>query len=254
MKNFSLADALDTLFYPLAAGLAVFGLLRFTRLSFPLCLLFSILFALCCAVFCVLFIGGRRKKAVAGKREMQRRDALMLHLALEKEERVRAALLCAFKGAGKEVNCCEDGLIYEGKRLVAVFTMQPVSADEIARLVRKFGREPFTVACNALSPEAERLLRSFGNDAMCADEVYDLFVKADAFPEPLICGDIPRKTIRTRIRSAFSQKNARLIFVSGLLLLIMSLFVYFPLYYLISGSVLVCCAVCVRLFGTTAQP
>ena len=54
---------------------------------------------------------------------------------------------------------------------------------------------------------------------------------------------------KTRLRAAFAKRNARPFFVSGFLLLIMSLFVIYPVYYLVTGSVLMIAAIVVRATG-----
>ena len=54
---------------------------------------------------------------------------------------------------------------------------------------------------------------------------------------------------RARLRAVFSKRNARPFFVSGLLLLVMSLFVIYPVYYLVVGSALMIAAIVVRAVG-----
>ena len=54
------------------------------------------------------------------------------------------------------------------------------------------------------------------------------------------------------VRAAFRKTNARPFLVSGVLLLLMSLFTFFPGYYLIAGAALVLVSLAVRLFGHSA--
>ena len=182
------------------------------------------------------------------RREKGERDALLLHLALEKEERVRADLLSALAADGKNASCEEDVLSSEGVLLIPIFTMEPLSADMVASLLKKYGEAPFKIVCNSLTAEAEKLLLTFQKGAVKGDEVYALFARTK-MPSPLICGQLPRRSLRGRLRISFSKKNARPFFVSGLLLLFMSLFTLFPLYYLVTGSVLLVAAVLVRAVG-----
>ena len=44
--------------------------------------------------------------------------------------------------------------------------VERLRADAVALLLKEYGTQPFTVACNALSPEAEKLLASFSRTAM----------------------------------------------------------------------------------------
>ncbi len=249
MKHFTLADVLDVLFYSLSAWLVSFGILRYFRLNVWLCVLFAFLFAVAAGFGSGLLLSGSRQKKVRTKREREDRDALMLHLALEKEERVRASLLTALVADGREANLKGDVLEEKGVLLVPLFTMEPLSADSVAGLLRTYGDAPLTVLCNALSDEAERLLLRFGKGILRADEVYSLFSRTSTTPNPLICGQLPRRTVRASLRRSFSKKNARPFFVSGLILLIMSLFTLFPVYYLVSGCVLLVTAVLVRAVG-----
>lgn len=84
---------------------------------------------------------------------------------------------------------------------------------------------------------------------MPGEEIYALFSRTDTIPKTLICGEIPQRTARTRLRIAFSKRNAYPFFVSGAGLLVMSLFVFFPIYYLVTGSLLLIASVCIRAFG-----
>lgn len=249
MRKFSLALAADVVFYAAATWLLAVGLLRYFRADTWVCMTAATLLALAVGggVFCLLTV--KRTKLLLGKKERARRDALLLHLALEKDERVRALLLTALIKDGKEAHCAGDALAVDGSPLVPLYTMQPVSADAVARLLKQYGETPFVLACNALTPEAEKLLAEFGRTVMDGDETYALLARTECIPERLLCGNIPRRTAKTRLHAAFAKRNARPFFVSGLILLVMSLFVIYPVYYLVTGSVLMITAIVVRATG-----
>ncbi len=249
MKRFCLADVLDVLFYTLSACFVTFGILRYFRQSLWVCLLISLLVAAVTGAGSGFVLSRARRKKVKGKREKEERDALLLHLALEKEERVRAALLTALVADGGEANLKGDVLERDGELVIPLFTMEPLSADAVARLLRSYGEERFTVACNAVTAEAEKLLLRFQKGILRGDDVYALFARTGTTPHPLICGQLPRRSVKANLKRSFSKKNARPFFLSGCLLLIMSLFTLFPLYYLISGCVLLVTAVLVRAIG-----
>lgn len=249
VKKFDFPLLLDTLFYAVAVCFLSLGILRYHRVPLPLSVVSAVLLGLSAGAFCFLFeYLSHRKKAVS-KKEISERDALMLHLALEKQERVRALLLDALLTDGKDANLSGDILSADGQAVIPLFCMEPVSADAVAGLLREYGTAPFTLYCNALTGEAEKLLNAFGKSAVRADGVYALLRSTKRYPEKLICSEIPRRTVKTRLRITFSKKNARPFFVSGLFLLIMSLFVVFPVYYLISGAALMITAVLVRAVG-----
>lgn len=250
MKRFALPDLLDVLFYTAAAWLLSFGLLRYYRLPFALSLAVSLLLSAAVGAGCGLLLLLRRKKLVLKKSERERREKLLLHLALEEKENVRASLLAALTADGKRAELKDGVLFSDGEPVLPLFTMQPVTADAAARLVRKFRAAPFTLACNDVTPEADALLKSFGKKVLRGDEVFLLFERTGTTPSPLICGELPRRSAKARLSRTFSKKNARPFFVSGSLLLVMSLFALFPLYYLITGCVLLLTSVIVRAAGT----
>lgn len=248
MQRFPFAMWADILFYSACSFVLCLSILR---LAAPLwvALLCAVLIALAAGGVCFLLLSRRRRKRLLTKKEGRAREALLLHLALEKPERVRASLLAAYLADGKNARCEGDALLVDGTAVVPLFTMEPVGADAVASLLRSYGKTPFKIVCNALTAEAEKLLSSFGVEAERGDGVYALFTRTNSVPDPLICGEIPRKTAKQKLRAVFQKSHARPFFVSGVLLLVMSLFAFLPLYYVISGSALLLCAVTVRLFG-----
>ncbi len=223
--------------------------MRYFRVPLILSVFCALLFALAAAALCFLagYLSHRRRTVT--KKERAEKDALMLHLALEKSERVRALLLQACLADGKDASLQGDALTADGAPLIPLFCLEPVSADAAALLLREYGEQPFCIACNALTAEAEKLLLSFGKSALRGDEVFSLLKRTNTYPEKLICSEIPRKTVKTKFRAAFSKKNAPPFFAGGLFLLVMSLFVLFPVYYLVTGASLMITAVLVRAVG-----
>lgn len=253
MKKIDLTLASDVAFYGVAAWFLSIGILRYFRMEFPLAALLAALFSLAAGGTAFLLSSRSRRKRRLNRKETEEREALLLHLALEKEERVRAALLTAFLADQKEAHLKDDVLVVEEKLCVPRFTMQPLSADEIARLIRAYGAERLTVLCNALSAEALKLAASFGVSVLGKDEIYSLFSRTETTPSPLILAETPRKSAKRVFRRLVEKKSARPFFVSGILLLVMSLFTFFPIYYLIAGCILTSLAILIRFFGFTPE-
>ena len=253
MKKIDFALIADVAFYAVAAWFLSIGLLRYYRMGLTLSVITASIIALAIAgVTFLISYSGRRKRKL-GKKETEAREALMLHLALEKEERVSADLIKAFLADGKNATLQQNAIIVEDTTCVPRFTMQPLSADEVARIIRAYGREKLSVLCNTLTPEAEKLAGSFGVNLMRKNEIYDLFTRTGTTPDPLILAELPRKSARTTLRRIVSKKSARPFFTSGILLLLMSLFTFFPIYYLISGCTLTILAIFVRFFGFASE-
>ena len=253
MKKIDFTLIADCAFYGFAVWFLSIGLLRYFRMKLALAAILASLISLAAMGVVFLFSYHRRLKRRLSKKETEAQEALLLHLALEKEERVRAALLTAFLADKKEAHCQDDVLLVDETLCIPRFTMQPLSADEVARILRAYGREKLTILCNTLTPEAEKLAASFGVKVMRKNEIYALFTRTETTPSPLILAELPRKSIKRTFRRIVSKRSARPFFTSGILLLIMSLFTFFPIYYLISGSVLTILAIFVRFFGFSTE-
>lgn len=252
MKKVNFPMIADILFYSVCTFTLSFCILRYYRISLLISLLAASMLALATGGIVFLVLYNKNRKRSLTKREQESRDALLLHLALEKPERVRATLLEAYLADGKNAHCDDEELRVDDLPVVPLFSLDPISADEIARLIRRFGRNRFCINCNSLSAEAEKLAVSFGIETRKGDDIYALFSRTGTTPNPLICGEIPRRTVKQKLRRAFSKSNARPFFVSGLLLLLMSLFTFFPVYYIVTGSILLISAIVVRLLGYAA--
>ena len=219
MKKIDLTLVADCAFYGFAAWFLSIGLLRYFRMQLtPAAILSSLIsFSVTGVVFLLSY--HRRLKKRLSKKETEAQEALLLHLALEKEERVRAALLTAFLADKKTAQCQDDALFVDGALCIPRFTMQPLSADEVARILRAHGQKSAKILCNSLTPEAEKLAASFGIEIMRKNEIYSLFTRTETIPSPLILAELPRKSIKRTLRRIVSKKSARPFFTSGILLL-----------------------------------
>ena len=251
MRKIDLPLAADTFFYTVCIWFLLAGIFRRMHLPAGVWISAALLLTLAFGALIALLLWNRHTKVRLKKEQTAAKEKLMLHLALEREERVRAALLEALIRDGRQAHCEKNALSLDGSPLIPVFTMEPVSADTIARLLREYGTASFTIACNLLSPEAERLLFSFSDQVMNGEDVYLLMERTQTLPQTYICGELKRKSIRKKMRKVFSKRNAYPFFVSGACLLVMSLFVVFPLYYLITGALLMSAAILIRAFGYT---
>lgn len=251
MKRFDFPLIADTLFYTAASWFVFVGIFRWANTPSGICFSCATLLALAVGVICFCLISLRHRKVRLNKSQQSEKEKLMLHLTLESDEKVRKALLGALQSDNQDARCCGENLILGDTPLVPIFTMEPVSADTVAHLLKEYSDEPFILLCNALSADAERLLASFSRTAMTGNEVYDLFARTKTMPEHLICGNIPRKSVKSALKRSFSKRNAYPFFISGASLLLMSLFVLFPVYYLVVGTVLLAASVLIRAFGIT---
>lgn len=236
----------DLLFFSFSAFILTLSVLRYFRISLLYSFLFSIVISASIGVLLGLALFSQNKKKALRKADRKERDKLLLHLTLERPERVKEELLKAYLKEEKEAEIREGELFVEGIQIVPLFTLEPVSADSIASAMRKLSPENMYILAKSLSFEAQKLCASFEIKFETEDEVYSLFQKTDTIPNPLICGKLPRQTRR---KLAFSKSNSKSFFISGALLLLMSVFSPFPIYYLVSGGCLLAVSIFVRILG-----
>ena len=173
--------------------------------------------------------------AAAAKSQMTARPA-----ANAGSETASSAAASAESGAGggNEVRAGEA-------RYFLLFRLEKVTADELRPAVVAAGRQKFALG-GAFTAEAEKLAAAFGVELWDAEKVYALVQEAGAMPDPLFAPPpAPKRKLAFRLRRAAWRGYA----FSGGFLLLFSLWAIFPIYYLVSGGLLLLAAVLVRLFG-----
>ncbi len=173
--------------------------------------------------------------ATAAKSQMTARPA-----ANAGSETASSAAASAESGAGggNEVRAGEA-------RYFLLFRLEKVTADELRPAVVAAGRQKFALG-GAFTAEAEKLAAAFGVELWDAEKVYALVQGAGAMPDPLFAPPpAPKRKLAFRLRRAAWRGYA----FSGGFLLLFSLWAIFPIYYLVSGGLLLAAAVLVRLFG-----
>lgn len=173
--------------------------------------------------------------AAAAKSQMTARPA-----ANARSETTSSAAASAESGAGggNEVRAGEA-------RYFLLFRLEKVTADELRPAVVAAGRQKFALG-GAFTAEAEKLAAAFGVELWDAEKVCALVQEAGAMPDPLFAPPpAPKRKLAFRLRRAAWRGYA----FSGGFLLLFSLWAIFPIYYLVSGGLLLAAAVLVRLFG-----
>ena len=238
----------DTVFYAICAFLLGFCALRFWGVSMPLAALICVFLALVVGTG-VFFLErrSRRKKYLSAKQRAEC-DALLLHLSLSPPEQKAELLASALSKEGRKTELEGSSLCVDGKAAELLFCMEPASADELVRAIGRHGGN-FILYCNRLSDSAESLLKRFPVEAVRGEEVYVLLKRTDTIPKELLGSVGAKKSHKEKLRAVLKKSSARPFFLSGTMLLIMSLFTLFPVYYLITGSVLLLLSVGLRLLA-----
>ena len=272
MKKIDLPLWSDTVCLFLCLLLFFFAVFRF---SLPLWAALLIAFAAsgAAAALLFLFLRARRKKRHASEGEKAEIGRLVFHLAMSAPE-TNAALLAKCLNAAAQKNEADgaaaqppdapadaeggrvqlpyrakkDAVLFEKGRALVRFRFEKVTADELSPLVRA-KEECKAVFAGAFTDEAKKLADSFGLRLVEAPEVYTLVKESGCMPDPLLAPPKPRGGFLQKLRAGVHRRAWRGYAFAGVSLLLFSLLTIFPVYYIVSGSILLTLALLVRFFG-----
>ena len=286
MKKIDLPLWSDTVCLFLCLLLFFFAVFRF---SLPLWAALLIAFAAsgAAAALLFLFLRARRKKRHASEGEKAEIGRLVFHLAMSAPE-TNAALLAKCLNAAAQKNGADgaaaqppdapadanadtpadtnapadaeggrvqlpyrakkDAVLFEKGRALVRFRFEKVTADELSPLVRA-KEERKAVFAGAFTDEAKKLADSFGLRLVEAPEVYALVKESGCMPDPLIAPPVKKNGFLQKLRAGVRRKAWRGYAFAGISLLLFSLLTIFPVYYIVTGSILLAAALLVRFFG-----
>ena len=238
--------AADAVFYAACTFLPILCILRYFGAPVWLSIFAAGALAICVGLAVFLLESRTRGKRLLSARQARERDALLFHLALAPARETEELLRRAHKKA-QQTEQMSGQTPANNVDIELLFTLEPLSADRLASIIRARG-EQFTLFCSELSPAAEKLTKTFPITVIRGDEVYRLLSETGELPERFL-GTTPRPSRRERLRTLFTRNSAKPFFVSGALLLLMSLFTIFPVYYLTAGSLLLLLSVGLRILA-----
>ena len=261
----------DTVFSFFALLLFSFCIFRFYISALWAALLAAGSFAAAAAVLLHLWRRARHRKKYGAESERSNVQKLAFHLAMDSPQN-NAELIAKSLSALHEAkdstsdspadntqkNCAENKTPYaqikdqtvhtqDGDNFLK-FQFEKVTADELCPVIRTLG-EHKTVYAAGFTDEACKLAESFGVTLKDANDVYSLIKESGCMPEHLI--EPPKEKNGFKEKFAFRiRKSAwRGYAFSGAFLLLFSLITIFPVYYIISGGVLLLLSALIRFFG-----
>ena len=243
----------DTLFAFIVGFLLSLIVIRY--FDFPLwaCFTVSGVVALAFALLVFLALKARLEDKYLLAKDEETKNKLFLHLALDQPENNRKLFAKLLKAEDTPAERKSGTLIVGEECIFLLFFMEQLSADEIAKVIKKPWDGKKTVYCNTLSPEAEKLCRDFGIDVVPARELYLRLKEKNLLPERFLCPNVPKRTVKERVSSFFRRSLAHPYFMTGLGLLALSFLTPYKLYYLIAGGCLLLLSLVLRLFGVKAK-
>lgn len=235
MRRLNLPLFLDTLFSALCAFLLFFTCLRFYTKSAVIGLIFGISGGILFGALAFLYIRSKQHKSLLLSKDEKEKKLLSLHLSLSGDAYLRDLIL-KLLGEGAEI---------DGKRIISGgvayyfnFKMLPLSEDDIAVVIKDSFDGDKAIYCVKISADALMLSENFNIKVILIDEVYAELKENNLLPEKYVYEESKKTSIFKRIKLRFSRKLCAPLFWSGSALLALSYLTFFPIYYIVSGSIL----------------
>ena len=234
MKKINFALVSDVIFFALCAFILCFTGVRFYTRNALTALIIAIGAAAVCGLIAFYILLAKRKKRLILSLSESEKKSLSLHLSVCDDEYVLNLFEKALEGTYVRGNRLQDNEnIYFFN-----FKMSPLSADDIAEVVRKTGKKRKHVYCCDISPAALSLAEDFSVDTVTVAEIYALLKDKNLLPEKYALGNVKKPNIFKRIKKRFNRKLCPPLFFSGLTLLFFSFFTFYPTYYIVFGGLL----------------
>lgn len=235
MKRLNIPLVLDTIFTAICAFLLFFTAIRFYTKNAVIGLIFGICAALLFGALAFLYIGMKQDKSLLLSRDEKQRKLLSLHLSLSSDDYI----LKLFKNLlGTEAEIDGKRVICGGITYFFNFKMHPLTEDDIAKIIKYETDGEKAVYCNLISAEAGALAANFTIKPICIDEVYAALKENNQLPEKYVYEGSNKVSVFKKIKARFSRKLCAPLFWSGTALILLSYFTFFPVYYIVSGGIM----------------
>ena len=238
MRRINLPLVLDTLFAALCAFLLFFTSIRYYTRSVHLAFGFAVAAFLLFGALSFLYISKKQNKKLLIARDEKQKKLLSLHLSLSSDEYIRELMKSCLTQENEKCEIKHGAVSVANRIYFHNFKMQPLSEDDVASVIKVKCDGEKVILCNRISIEAMSLCESFLIEVKQIDFVYDILNEKNLLPEKYIYEGQKKIGFFKRVKARFSRKICAPLFWSGLALLFLSYFTFFPLYYIISGSIM----------------
>ncbi|HIR99386.1 MAG TPA: hypothetical protein IAB42_03225, partial [Candidatus Coproplasma avistercoris] len=204
--------------------------------------------ALAAGTLVFLYKGRKRKRALDTAAMSAGAEKLAAHLALLGPEESAALFARGLDGAKP------DGSVAETDRglYFCSFTPEPADRNALLTAIRHRTEKKKHFVCCTATQECARLAEETGIELICAEEIYGLLKEKDALPVKYLL-EKPKSGMFSKIKGGFSRRLCMPAFWSGAAMLFFSYFSFYPVYYIVSGSLLLVLCSAAAIFGKRAK-
>ncbi len=247
MKKINFALISDVIFFMLCAFFISFAAIRYFFKSAITALIISLGITAVAGVISFVLLLSKRKKLMVFTLGENEKKSLALHLSVCNEKAVKSMFLAALDGTYAAGNRLED----DEHTYYFNFKLSKISPDDIAAVIKDESEKAKRLFCCSASPEALSLAEDFSITVTAIAEIYLMLKEKNLLPEKYALGEVKKPSVFKRIKKRFNRKICPSLFFSGLTLLAFSFFTFYPVYYIVSGAVLMSLSAVVLMI---AQP
>ena len=238
MRRINLPLILDTVFAGLCAFLLFFTSIRYYTRNAYIALGFAIASCILFGALSFLYISKKQNKKLLISKDEKQKKLLSLHLSLSSDEYIADLFEKCLSTKDDKPESKNGKLIIGENAYFYNFKMQPISEDDVAKVIKVNCKQTKIIICNRVSAEGLALCENFLIEVKQIDYVYDLLKEKQLLPEKYVYEGQQKIGILKKIKARFSRRICAPLFWSGLGLLALSYFTFFPIYYIISGSIM----------------
>ena len=238
MRRINLPLILDTLFAALCAFLLFFTSIRYYTRSVYIALGFAIAACILFGALSFLYISRKQNKKLLIARDEKQKKLLSLHLSLSSDEYISELMVKCLTQENEKAEIKNRAITIGDCAYFYNFKMQPISEDDVAKVIKIKCDDKKVILCNRISVEALMLCENFLIEVKQIDFIFNLLNEKELLPKKYIYEGQKKISVFRRIKARFSRKICAPLFWSGLALLFLSYFTFFPIYYIVSGGIM----------------
>lgn len=249
MKLSNFADTLISTFVIFITSVA---LLNYFNLQFYPRILISLTISSLFAFYMLKKSRTIYQKYILNKKEQELFDSILYQMKINDYLTNQKIIKKTFLSNNIEINCVKNNIFYKQYCIFNLFSFEEISTKNIIKCYKKTPKNKKTlIFCSNLSTEAIEFIKDFSMRIKILDfkELFLLMKKVSIFPPVNDRIKEKKKNYKLILKQIFSKKYSGKFFYSGITMLIFSFFVFFPVYYLVIGTILCILGLVCRFYG-----
>jgi hypothetical protein len=237
MKKFSLPQILDSLFISFCAFTLIFTTVRFLLKNIIASVICAVVGGIFSGISAFLILGKRQGKRLLSAKDEREKELLAIHLSLLQPQKLKELiikLLDIHGDTSEKLNIiCGQEAIY-----FLHFSLEKLKLDDIAEAIKLPSDNKKIILCIAADEKNISFANNFLIEVKSLSDIFPLFKDKNLLPKKYIFEGNKKLTAFKKIKSRFNKKLTSPLFFCGLWLTIFSYFTFYPLYYILVGSLL----------------